>query len=235
MAPRKAPKVIGESSGQSSDILSGTSPRNIDIVKTWTHVFNIFEYKLINCPNDLSDNEKEDLYKKYKVVAQSKMHKVATRSRIFPYCDMIRWVLDHVDVPTRTIFNSQKVVVGSFQPEHLQAMYKLSPTPKYTYNADFLEGFKKKECEQFRKRLSDLIKDCYSHPEKFRADSHGIYAITSLQPQFMYIALMVCRFYGKENTAHFLLPWVPLIHIVEKGYSFDWAKMLSDSLADQVT
>jgi hypothetical protein len=69
------------------------------------------------------------------------MHKVAIRPRLFPYYDMIGWALDHIDVPTRTIFNSQKVVVGTFWPEHLQAMYKLSPTPNFTYNAEFLEGF----------------------------------------------------------------------------------------------
>lgn len=224
MAPRKVPKTTGESSGQSSDILSDTSPRNVDIVKTWTQVFNTLQYELVNCPDDSSDNEKEDLYIKYKVVAQSKMHKIATRSRLFPYYDMIGWALDHVDVPTSTILNSQKMVVGTFQSEHLQAMYKLSPTPNFTCNVKFLEGFKKKECEQFGKSLSDLIKDWCSRPEKFRADSNGIYTISSLQPQFMYIAMMVCRLYGKENTAHFFLPWVPLIHTVAEGYSWSLEK-----------
>jgi hypothetical protein len=51
----------------------------------------------------------------------------------------------------------------------------------------------------------------------------------------MYIAMMMCRLYGKENTTHFFLPWVPIIHIVVEGYSFDWAKILSDSLASEIT
>jgi hypothetical protein len=69
MAPQKAPKTTGEGSCQSSDILSDTSPRNIDIVKTWTQVFNTLQYELINYPDDSSDNEKEDLYIKYKVIS----------------------------------------------------------------------------------------------------------------------------------------------------------------------
>jgi hypothetical protein len=69
MAPWKTPKTTGESSGQSLDIISDTLPRNIDTVKTWTQVFNILQYELINCLDDLSDNEKDDLYIKYKVVA----------------------------------------------------------------------------------------------------------------------------------------------------------------------
>jgi hypothetical protein len=43
------------------------------------------------------------------------LHKIATRPKLLPYTDMIGWALDHVDIPTRTIFNAQKVVVGYFQ------------------------------------------------------------------------------------------------------------------------
>jgi hypothetical protein len=80
-----------------------------------------------------------------------------------------------------------------------------------------------------------LIKDWCSRLEKFRADSHDIYSISSLEPQFMYISMMMCRIYGKEITTHLFLPWVPIIHTVEEGYSFDWAKILSDSLDNEIT
>ena len=118
-----------------------------------------------------------------------------------------------MDIPTRTIFNSQKVVVGSFQLEHIQVIYKLSSTPNFIYNASFIVNIKK-EHDQYGKSLSELIKDWCSCPEKFRAESHGIYTISSLELQFMYIAMMMCRFYGKENTTHLFLPWVPIIHTV---------------------
>jgi hypothetical protein len=131
MAPRKEPKATGESSSQNTDVLSDTSPRSIDTVKSWTQVFNILQYELVNCPDDSSDNEKEDLATKYKMVAQSELHKIAMRPRLLPYNDMIGWALENVDIPTRTIFNSQKVAVGSFQPEHLQVMYKLSPGTQF--------------------------------------------------------------------------------------------------------
>jgi hypothetical protein len=145
------------------------------------------------------------------------MHKITTRPSLLPYNDMIKWALDHVDIPTRTIFNSQKVTVGSFRPEHMiQVMYKLSSTPNFVYNASFLVNVNKKECDQYGKSLSDLIKDWCSHPEKFIADSHSIYSISLLEPQFMYITIMMCRLYGKENTTHLFLPWVPIIHTIEK-------------------
>jgi hypothetical protein len=124
---------------------------------------------------------------------------------------MVRWALDHVDIPTRTIMNEQKVTIGTFRPEHLQAMYKFPTTSDFTYGAEFLDEFKQKECVQYDKTMSSLIKDWVSHPAKFRADSHGIYSIASLEPQYKYVAMMTCRLYGREDTSHFFLPWVPLI------------------------
>jgi hypothetical protein len=162
------------------------------------------------------------------------MHKIVGRPQILPYLDMIRWALDHVDIPTRTIISEQKVMIGTFRPEHLQAMYKLSPTLNLTHNVEFLEGFKKRVCEQYAKSMSDLIKDWVSHLVKFRANSNGIYSISSLEPYFKYIAMMTCRLYGKEDTTHFFLPWVPLIHTVIEGFSYDWAKLLSNSLTSRI-
>jgi hypothetical protein len=114
-------------------------------------------------------------------------------------------------------------------------MYILSPTPNLTHNVEFLEGFKKKECEQYARIFSNLIKGWVSHPTKFKDDTNGIYSISSLEPQFKYIAMMAYRLYGREETTHFFLPWVPLIHTVVKGFSFDWEKLFSDNLTGRIT
>jgi hypothetical protein len=177
MPPRKEAKAMGESSGQSSEIFSDTSPISIDTVKMWMHVFNNLQYELVKCPDDSRNNEKEYLSTKYKIISQSEMHKETTRPRLLPFNDMIGWVLDHVDIPTITIFNSQKVVVGSFWPEHIQVMYKLSPMSNFIYNASFLVNVNKKECDEYGKILSDLIKDWCSCLKNFKADSHDIYSI----------------------------------------------------------
>jgi len=101
----------------------------------------------MNCSDDSSDNEKDDLATKYKIIIQAEMHKIAARPQLLPYYDMIKSALDHVDILTRTIISKQKVMVGTFRSEHLQAMYQLSPTPNFAYNVEFLEDFKEKECE----------------------------------------------------------------------------------------
>jgi hypothetical protein len=69
MAPRKEPKETGESLRQNVDVLSNTSPRSVDTVKSWMQVFKILQYELVNCLDDSSDNEKEEISTKYKIVS----------------------------------------------------------------------------------------------------------------------------------------------------------------------
>jgi hypothetical protein len=93
MAPRKMIKVSGESSNQNTDVLSDTSPRTIDTMKTWMQVFDILQYELINYPDDLGDEVTETQDTKYKYVAQSELHKISVRPRLVLYNDMIGWPL----------------------------------------------------------------------------------------------------------------------------------------------
>jgi hypothetical protein len=101
--------------------------------------------------------------------------------------------------------------------------------------SSFLTEFDEEECTQGGKNYPDLIKNWWARPEKFRADTHGIYATASLDAHMMYVAMMLCRLFGKETSAHFLLSWVPIMHEVAEGFSFNWAKILSDSLAKEIT
>jgi hypothetical protein len=142
MAPRKASKATIEVSGQGSDNVSDTSPRSVDSVMTWSYIYEVLQSELVDVSDDSSENEKDDLITKYKIFIQDKMHKVAARPRLLPYYDMIRWALDHVDIPTRTIINEQKVTIGTFRPKQLQAMYKLPAVSDFVYNVEFLENFK---------------------------------------------------------------------------------------------
>ena len=47
--------------------------------------------------------------------------------------------------------------------------------------------------------------------------------------------MMAYRLCGREDTTHFFLPWVPLIHTVAEGCSFNRAKLLSGSLTSRIT
>jgi hypothetical protein len=142
MTPQKASKSSVEVLGQGSDNVIDTSPRSVDSVPNWSFVSDVLQAELVDYSNDFSDNEKHDITTKYKIIIQLGMHKVESRPRLLPYYDMVRWALDHVKLPTRTIMNEQKVTIRIFRLEHLQAMHKFPTTSDFTYGAEFLEEFK---------------------------------------------------------------------------------------------
>jgi hypothetical protein len=105
-------------------------------------------------------------------IAESELHKVVARPRLVSYTDMIGWALDKVDIPTRSILNEQGAVIGSFRPEHIQVMYKLSPNYRHTFNSEFLAEFQRKECIEVGQTYPDMIKGWARDENKFRADVH---------------------------------------------------------------
>jgi hypothetical protein len=119
MALRKASKSTVEVSGQGSDNVSDTSPRSVDSVRTWLYISEVLQSKLVDVSDDSSENEKDNLITKYKIIIQAEMHKVAARPRLLPYYDMVRWTLDHVDIPTITIVSEHWVTIGTFRPKQL--------------------------------------------------------------------------------------------------------------------
>ena len=128
------------------------------------------------------------------------------------YNDMISWALERTDVQTRSILDNQGVVIGSFIPEHIQLMYKLSRNSKYIYNKEFVSEFQRKECTEADQTYLGIIKDWWRHPTKFRVDTHNVYATTSLNEYKVYVAMMLCRLFGKKSPTHFSAEWVPLLH-----------------------
>jgi hypothetical protein len=225
MAPKKAPKKSEDT--QEGDIISDTTPHAIDSIKSWTQISELLEFEFKNSHTD-SDNHFRD-------IAESELHKIAARPRLMAYNDMISWALEKVDIPTRSILNGQGVIVGSFRPEHIQVMYKLSPNPKYTFNAEFLAEFQRKECTEADRTYPDLIRDWWRCPSKFRADTHGVYATTSLNEYMVYVAIMLCRLFGKKDPCHFPADWVPFLEEASEGFTFNWSKILSDNLAQEVS
>jgi hypothetical protein len=224
MAPRKAtrrqdPSV--EESNPNLDIYSDTTALLTDSIKSWAWVYEILEDEKSIPLDESSEGEDVLTINKLKEVAKSELHKVATRPKLLPYTDMIRWALDHVDISTRTICSHQRTIVGSFQPKDIQVMYKLSSNPKYVYNAPFVNKFEKDECTDYDRIVHDIVKTWWGNENKFKADSHGIYSTTSCDAHIMYVVMMIIRLYANKNSAHFTIDWVPIIHEVAKGFTFD--------------
>jgi uncharacterized protein YllA (UPF0747 family) len=81
-----------------TNVLSDTSSRVVDTVKTWTQVFDILQHELINCLEESGYEVTETQATKLKYIAQSELHKIAARPRLMPYNDMIGWALENINV-----------------------------------------------------------------------------------------------------------------------------------------
>jgi hypothetical protein len=119
MAPRRGAKANIEAAAQGSDNISDTSPRTYGSMSTWSSITGILQSEAVICSDSDDYNydiEKDDLNTKYKAVVQSRMHLIAARPRLLPYFDMIRWALDHIDLPSRTIVNDRRDIIGTLGP-----------------------------------------------------------------------------------------------------------------------
>jgi len=71
------------------------------------------------------------------------LHNIATRLAIFPYYDMVRWIISHTNISTCTTVNSFQVIVSSFRLDDVSNMYDMSP-PTVSVDDNFIKEFIKK-------------------------------------------------------------------------------------------
>ena len=56
--------------------------------------------------------------------------------------------------------------------------------------------------------------------------------MTYLDTHMLYVAMMLCRL--KKKPTHLLVEWVAIMNEVAEGYTFNWAKMLSNNLTKEI-
>jgi hypothetical protein len=61
-----------------------------------------------------------------------------------------------------------------------------------------------------------------------------MYSTTSLDAYILYIAMILCCLFGKNNLVHFLVEWVDIMNELAKCYTFNWEKMLSNNLTKEI-
>ena len=112
---------------------------------TWENVYNLIEKEKprVIVPKATVPNEEDsesDSETQLSALANSFLHRVAARANIFPYYDVIRWVIDNVTIQNRTFVSASGSVSGSFRAEDIKAMYHL-PNPQNIYNKEFLKEY----------------------------------------------------------------------------------------------
>ena len=79
VAPRKAGKkqdASADDSNPNTDVLSDTTPRITDTIKSWKQVYDILEHEIINCPDDSDEEDDQSFTDNLRYVVQSELHKI---------------------------------------------------------------------------------------------------------------------------------------------------------------
>ena len=161
-------------------------------------------------------------------LASSFLHKIATRGKLLPYTDLVRWVIKSINIIDRAFFTADGRMFGTFKPEDVKKMYHLSDPQKH-YNKAFLEAFTKENDVEF-----DPIKQWRHFPNKHKHESSGMYSMDSLASPYCYVGAMICRLFGAFESARFSIEMVPLIEATINSFIMDWATILSDKMANQI-
>jgi len=101
-------------------------------------------------------------------LADSFLHRIAASPKVLPYNDMVKWVIESINIVDMTLFTIEGRMFGSFKPEDLKKMYHL-PEPQKYYNKSFLETFSKENQIEL-----EPIRQCRHFPNKHKHESSGM-------------------------------------------------------------
>lgn len=110
---------------------------------SWEATYNLLDEENTRVLETKATTDVEDSSEDfYFEAACSFLHKIVVRPKLLPYMDMVRWIIDNVDILDRTLRNFRHEFMGSFTPDNLCRMYHLLE-PHKLYDKAFIKNFSK--------------------------------------------------------------------------------------------
>lgn len=197
---------------------------------SWESIYNLLQAKdleVIEEEKGTTDST-DKLQNTFKDLAYSFLHRIATRTRILPYNDLVRWVIESINITDRAFFTADGRMFGLFREEDIKNMYHFAGPEKH-YKKAFIKAFSKQNDVE-----SDPIKQWRYYPKKHKHESLGIYFVDSLASPHCYVGAMICRLFGVSESARFSIEIVPLTEAVVNSYIMDWETILFDRMANHI-
>jgi len=132
---------------------------------------------------------------------------VANKTLIFPFIEVLKWIIDHTDGHKFLINNENGGCVRFFLPTEVQNYYKLRD-PEERLNTDFM--VKLYELHD----TSQLMASWWREYKKFTNQSNGWYRTINLREPYIYFMALICRLYRDKDFSKFSEAWMPLTYIV---------------------
>ena len=143
--------------------------------------------------------------------------KIATRLELFPYSEVIGWILPRADVTTMILANVDQQGYAAYSPGYVALAYHL-PEAQVYLTEDWLKAI--------RMDLVETLKRMLMPGKNFRTRPTGEYDTASLRTPYRFISLMLNRIFGRAHGKSFKLEWVPIIfYVATQGTVFNWANL----------
>lgn len=139
----KKGKAVVSKNSEMTPLFTDTTCNREGGTSTWEAMYNILEEEQprileMKVIVDGCDSSDASMFE----TTCSFLHRIARRPKIIPYTDMVKWVINEVDISNREFKKRSQEVMGSFTPYNLRLMYPL-PEPQVIYNRQFVEKFAK--------------------------------------------------------------------------------------------
>lgn len=161
-------------------------------------------------------------------MACSFFHCIATRPKIIPYIDMVKWIINEADISDREFKTRSQGIMGSLTPDNLRLIYHL-PEPQVIYNKQFVEMFAKENDDP-----ADCTRVWSNNEEKSKKDKNSMYTTFSICPPYSFASAMLCTQFGRPDSTKFSPWWFPLIDAAVNATVMNWAQILSDNLSKTI-
>ena len=154
MAKSKKGKKYGEATQSSMFDVTTIPPLFSDTTCTidrgtssWEAMYNLLENEgPKKIQTEATTNDTTSSQASYFEVASSSLHIISARPNILPYTDMVKWIIDNINISDCAFQTLRQEVTSSFTPEDLKRMYHI-PDPHKVYDKAFLEHFAKENEE----------------------------------------------------------------------------------------
>jgi len=198
-------------------------------IATWEGMYNLLEEenpRIMEVTATAGSNSSSEA--SITELACSFLRRIVARPKILPYMNMVKWILDNVDIKNRQFKTQGQRLIGSFTAQDLKLMYHLSE-PLATYNKHFTEKFAKENQD-----LAKTTKYWSRRDESFKKDKHGMYSTGSLTSSYCFGAAMLYRLFGMLDINKFSSEWLPLLDAITNATIVDWAKIFLDNLVTAI-
>jgi NAD-dependent dihydropyrimidine dehydrogenase PreA subunit len=120
------------------------------------------------------------------------LHMVASITPIFPYIEVLKWLIDHIDGNKCLINDENHGCLGVFLPKKVQKYYKLRD-PEQWINTEFVVKFYEVH------DTSRLMASWWKEENKFTNQSNGWYGTINLRDPYICLMALISQLYGENE------------------------------------